>query len=127
MQITKVVKNHSFSGLVAVLLVAMIGVFVNKPDSNLEQRVTDLENKVALIEEALSGTDTIDTSDNSWQDVENWRQLREGMSQNRVQELLGRPTRIDGGTFATWYYSERGAHSIVYFQRGRVIRWSEPR
>jgi len=127
MQISKLVKNHTFSGLLAVLIVAMFGVFVNKPDTDLEQRVSDLENRVTAIEEALSETETIDISDKRWQEVEIWRQLRVGMSEKQVQELLGRPLRVNGGAMATWYYSETGFHSYVVFQRGRLIRWTEPR
>ena len=123
MQITKLVHNHAFSGLVAVLLVAMIAVLVNKPAPDLEQRVSELENRVTLIEETLSGTDTIDTPDRRWQEIENWRQLREGMSEDQVQELLGQPIRIDGGGLTIWYYSRGGS---VHFNRGRVNRWFEP-
>ena len=127
MQITKLIPNHTFSGLVAVLLVSMFGVFVNKSDSDIEQRVSDLENRVTAIEEALSETETIDISDKRWQEVEIWRQLREGMSEKQVQELLGRPLRVNGGHFARWYYSETGLHSYVTFQRGRLTSWTEPR
>jgi len=123
MQITKSVQKHTYSGLVTVLLFAMITVFVNKPDPDLEQRVSDLENRVALIEETLSNTDTIDTSDQEPQYRENWRQLREGMSQDKVQELLGQPNRIDGGRISIWHYPMGGR---VFFSRGKVDRWSEP-
>jgi len=123
MQITKSVQKHTYSGLATVLLFAMIAVFVNKPDPDLEQRVSDLENRVALIEETLSNTDTIDTTDRESQYRENWRQLREGMSQDNVQELLGRPHRIDGGSLTIWYYPMGGR---VHFTRGRVNSWSEP-
>lgn len=124
MQITKLVKNQPFNSLVAVLLIAIIGVFINKPDSDLEQRVSDLENRVTLIEEALLGTDTIATTDKGWQDVENWRKLRVRMSEKQVQELLGPPVRIDGGGMATWDYSRGGR---VRFMDGRVHSWTEPR
>jgi len=114
MELSKLVQNNNFSGLIAVLIVAMIAFDVNKPDPELEKRVSDLENRVALIEEALSRTDTNDTSDFGRQDLENWRQLREGMSQDKVEELLGRPQRIDGGTMAIWHYRKGGR---VYFSR----------
>lgn len=127
MQITKFVQNYTFSVLVSVVLVTMIAFLVNEPDPDLEQRVSDLENRVALIEETLPGTDTIDTSEKEWQNVEIWRQLREGMSPDQVQELLGRPITIDGGTISTWYYSEQRWHSIVRFNRGQVNSWTEPR
>lgn len=123
MQITKLIQNHTYSGLVVVLLVALIAVFDNKPNPKLEQRVSDLENRVDLIEENLTRTDTIDAPDKGLNYRENWRQLREGMSQDQVQELLGRPDRIDGGRNAIWHYSVLGR---VHFSRGRVDRWSEP-
>ena len=127
MQISKLVKNHTFSGLLAVLIVAMFGVFINKSDTALEQRVSDLENRVTAIEEALSETETIGISDKRWQEVEIWRQLRVGMSEKQVQELLGRPLRVNGGAMARWYYSEHRFHSYVVFQSGKLFSWTEPR
>jgi outer membrane protein assembly factor BamE (lipoprotein component of BamABCDE complex) len=126
MQIIKLVQNYNFIGLVAVLIFALTAVIVNKPDPDLEQRVSDLENRVASIEETLTGTGTTDTiaaSDRGNQYRENWRQLREGMSPEKVQELLGKPQRIDGGASAIWHYPIGGR---VHFSRGKVNRWSEP-
>ena len=123
MQITKFLHDHTYSGLVFVLLFSMLAFHVNKPDSNIEQRVSDLENRVALLEENLSESDTIDSSGKGYQYRENWRQLREGMSQDKVKELLGTAQRVDGGSLTIWHYSMGGR---IMFRRGRVHSWHEP-
>ena len=126
MQITNLIQSHSHIGLLIVLLFATTGIFINKPTADLEQRVTDLENRVTLLEESITGTDTIDTSERRPQyrtNRENWRQLREGMREDKVQELLGEPQRVDGGSSAIWHYPMQG---MVRFSRGRVSSWREP-
>jgi len=131
MQITKLIQNHSYSGLVIVLFFALIAVFVNNPNPDLEKRVTDLENRVTLLEKSITSNEIIDTPDTrpdspeilKWQNRENWRQLRERMRENQVEELLGKPQRIDGGSSARWEYPMGG---VVWFRNGRVHRWNEP-
>lgn len=123
MQITKLLQTPSFNSLITVTLVTMVLVFFNDPDPDLEKRVSDLEKRVDLIEETLSGTDKVETSEKGQPNRENWRKLREGMSKDKVQELLGKPDRIDGGSLAVWHYPNGGT---VHFYRGKVHRWSEP-
>lgn len=130
MQITKLIQNHTYSGLILVFLFTAITVFVNNPDSNLEKRVTDLENRVDSIEETLSETDTNDASDNGVQyhenkaqSLRNWRQLKTGMSYDDVRKLLGEPDEINGGNIASWHYPNDGR---VMFFLGDVDSWYEP-
>ena len=126
MKITNLIQSHTYIGLLIVLLFSTTAIFVNKPNADLEQRVTDLENRVTVLEEKITDTDTIDTSEKRPQysiNRENWRQLRERMREDQVQELLGEPQRVDGGSSAIWHYPMQGR---VFFRDGRVSRWSEP-
>lgn len=122
-KITNLLDNNTFSGLVAVLLIALITILGNKPDLDLEKRVSELEKRVDLIEENMSGANKVDASDEEKPYRENWRKLREGMSQDKVQELLGRPDRVDGGSMTVWHYPRMGR---IYFIRGKLDSWSEP-
>ncbi|MFP8487632.1 hypothetical protein ACKGJO_00895 [Gracilimonas sp. Q87] len=116
MQITKLLQTSSFNSLIAVILVAMVLIFFNDPDPDLEKRVTK-------IEESLSNKDAVQNNENRTQNRENWRQLREGMSQDKVEELLGPPQHIEGGSISIWRYTNGGS---VTFMDGKVNSWSEP-
>ena len=127
MQISNLIQSHTYIGLLIVLFFATTAILVNKPNADLEQRVSDLENRVTLLEESITGTDTIDASERRPQyraNRENWRQLRERMREDKVQELLGEPQRVTNyGSSVTWHYPIQG---MVHFSRGRVSSWSEP-
>ena len=97
-------------------------------------RITQLEKEVQELKLRLSkleGPQTITNqqqrtivSGDGWKSLANWRSLKNGMSYDEVRSILGEPTRIDGGSLAYWYYSNRG--SVVFFQ-DKVDRWQEPR
>jgi hypothetical protein len=129
MQIAKLIQNHTYSGLVFVVLFAMIAVFVNSPESNLEQRVTDLENRVDSLEEAVLGNrtseeaDELEVSSDKASSIANWRQLETGMSYDDVRELLGEPHKINGGNIAFWRYQNGG---FLQFISGELSSWNEP-
>ena len=57
-------------------------------------------------------------------DLSPWRQLKKGMTEAQVRGLLGEPAKVDGGTFANWYYKNSGA---VTFYNDTVYSWEEPR
>jgi outer membrane protein assembly factor BamE (lipoprotein component of BamABCDE complex) len=86
---------------------------------DLEQRVQDLE---ALITRAPSLDRQVPASPN-WRDISNWRRLLQGMTPDQVRALLGEPERVDAGGLTFWHWNE--AH--VYFVRGKLEGWSEPR
>ncbi|MFP8489591.1 hypothetical protein ACKGJO_10910 [Gracilimonas sp. Q87] len=50
-------------------------------------------------------------------------QLREGMSQEKVKELLGPPQHIEDGSISIWRYTNGGS---ITFMGGKVFSWSEP-
>ncbi|MCH8549758.1 MAG: outer membrane protein assembly factor BamE [Balneolaceae bacterium] len=124
MQISELIPHRTLNGMAIILLVGMVAFFVNKPDSDLEERVSDLEERVAILEGTTTDAGTVENNEERWKDVENWRQLRQGMSQEKVEELLGRPNRISGGPVTRWSYSTSGN---VAFMNGQVSSWNEPR
>ena len=88
-----------------------------------------LETKLRLLKlESLLGNPTNaqkpETSGEGWKSVTNWRKLTKDMSTREVQSILGEPYRLDGGTFATWYYQNGGR---ITFYEEKVFRWTEPR
>ncbi len=63
----------------------------------------------------------------AWNTRSNWRELREGMRQAPVRELLGEPTRIATYEYSgtTWYYGSYGGN-VRFDRSGGVTGWSEP-
>jgi cytoskeletal protein RodZ len=57
-------------------------------------------------------------------DLSSWRQLKKGMTEAQVRELLGEPAKIDGGALANWHYKNSG---LVTFYNDAVYSWAEPR
>jgi hypothetical protein len=92
---------------------------LERANTDLERRVRELE---AIIQSEPSRGRPIPTS-TKWQDLANWRQLRQGMKPDQVRALLGEPERVEGGDFTFW----RWANAYVIFYSGKLDSWSEPR
>jgi hypothetical protein len=62
-----------------------------------------------------------------WQDRARWRQLRVGMDEATVRQLLGEPTRVNryGATLVSWHFGGVTDASVT-FDRSGVSRWNEP-
>lgn len=95
----------------------------------LEAKIIELEKRVAKLEALLetSSKSEIKYSE-KWKNRSLWRKLKIGMSKYQVENLLGEPRKIDGGSVLTfWYYAKSGSHSSVSFDDdGRVFGWTEP-
>jgi len=92
----------------------------------LEKDVQELKSRISVLEAMLSGnskTNEVVIAGEGWKSLARWRKLKTGMSYESVIEILGSAHRIDGGSFATWYYENRGT---VQFSRGKVSHWREP-
>ena len=117
----------------AFTILALIVLIASQPDSrnNLEKRVSDLERRVAQLEqhntEVPNERPTERSSNRGFENIENWRKLRTNMTPAQVEALLGRHTRIDGGNVAFWHYSNDRMSGRVSFMDGRLFSWSEPR
>jgi outer membrane protein assembly factor BamE (lipoprotein component of BamABCDE complex) len=72
----------------------------------------------------LAETKRTIVSGEGWKSLANWRSLKNGMSYDEVRSILGEPSKVDGGSIAYWYYSNRGRVIII---SDKVIQWEEPR
>ncbi len=62
-----------------------------------------------------------------WTDQINWRQLRQGMTEEQVIALLGEPGTItEAGKESQWYYGGGRLAGIAVFKDAALIEWSEP-
>jgi len=93
---------------------------LEKELQDIKKRLSDLESSSK--KQSAKPEKTI--SSEGWKSVVSWRKISKGMAPSDVRRILGEPHRIDGGTFAKWYYQNGGR---VHFYEGRVDRWSEPR
>ena len=93
----------------------------------LEKEVHELKLRISKLESLLikpGAAKEVVPSGDGWKSIANWRKLTTGMAPSDVRKILGEPHRLDGGTFAKWYYQNGGR---VIFYKGQVDRWTEPR
>lgn len=91
---------------------------------DLQLRVRDLE---TLVKSEPARAQRAPASSNS-RDLQNWRQLRRGMTMDEVRALLGEPDRVDalGGITTIWNWKSGGA-SVRFDGSDKLDGWSEPR
>ena len=92
----------------------------------LERRTTDLEQRVLELEALIKverPRDRRSSTSPNWRDVQNWRRLRQGMTEDEVRALLGEPDRVQAGGVTFWYWTDA---ANVYFISGKLEGWSEP-
>jgi HD superfamily phosphodiesterase len=122
-------QSYLIGALVTLFLMAIIGARPSQQNT-LEARVTDLERRVALLEGqkgSVPATRTVQPSSNrGFEDIENWRRLKTGMTPSQVRAILGEPRRINGGYVSTWNYSNNITHSHVTFVDDELSSWTEP-
>ena len=85
--------------------------------NELRNRIEFLEKKVETMNQTLmkmmaildssssvsTGQQSVTPDQSKWEDRQNWRRLRSGMSKIEVRDLLGEPNRIDNyGPFEEW-------------------------
>jgi hypothetical protein len=107
----------------------------------LRNRIEYLEKKVETMNQTLIKMMAILDSSSSvsrvqqsvtpnqlkWEDKQNWRKLRTGMSKNEVTDLLGEPDRIDKFTsFEVWQYGYPGGGNVHFSSKEKIESWSEP-
>ena len=93
---------------------------LERANTDLARRVSDLE---ALIKSVPSQSQPIPSA-NKWQSLANWRQLRRGMSMDKVRALLGEPERvmaIIGRVY--WYWP---GCQVQFDSDAKLDGWSEP-
>lgn len=125
-------RSLSNSGIVCklsiklfALLALMSSCTIADPNgqADLLQRVAELEKRVVELEtrvDELGGK-------NRWKDEYLWARLKKDMADKAVEELLGKPARVEQRIFTTWYYHPTSKlHSYVWFDEGRVLGWEAP-
>ena len=123
------VKRVAITTLAAMALQSPSAVFaqssVDTRVQKLEETIQVLERRVASLEAQLR-EQTAPAS--AAQDTANWRKLKQGMSESDVEQLLGRPSKVDVyGTTTDWFYGPYREGSVRFFGTPRkVSRWSEP-
>ena len=114
--------------VLALSSVAASSSFAHDSDriDQLEREVQETKKRLSILESMLQNkndeNDLVVTNE-GWKPIANWRKLTTGMSTSTVRKIPGDAKRINGGTFATWHYENRG---FVLFYEGKVDRWSEP-
>ena len=113
--------NSSRRGaMIAISILLLFSNQASADDASLQQRVTELENRVQKLEQLLEEK----FADDRWKEPILWSRIRPGMSDTDVHKLLGKPARIEKTIFTTWYYHKTSKdHSHVWFDDGKVLGW----
>lgn len=103
--------------------ILLISSALNAEQDPINQRISDLENRVAELEllvNELSGK-------NRWKDPILWQRVKKEMSSVDIKKLLGKPTHVEKQIFETWYYHPTSRiHSYVWFDESMVLGWKVP-
>ena len=90
-----------------LLLILMVGgLFAQSELEELKQQVLELEKRVAYLEEYIIKNAPIKEDMASekelWKDVSNWKKLKKNMSQEEVEQILGKPHNIKIDSYYDW-------------------------
>lgn len=95
---------------------------VQKSDAD---RMLELERRVMTLERRLGAAPTArEPTAALHKDRANWRQLRLGMTQESVRQLLGDPERVTGGSVTMWQWS--AGYTMFAGNTQLLTGWSEP-
>ena len=117
------------------ILISLLSINFLFSHSNQETQIKKLETKITELEQRIKYLETLIVNKSnkelitsgSWKNKKNWRKLELGMSMDNVENILGEPHKVDGGSITTWYYNKSDRyHSHVKFYKGRLDRWTEP-
>lgn len=130
-------KNRLTPQVAVLLLCCFVAnaSFADSPSEAYAARIEKLEALVASLEKRVSELEGNSSQkeapaearpDNAaWQDVANWRSLRNGMSKTQVRALLGEPAQIRAnGSLETWRWPGP-RFSTVTFRNEKVDGWNE--
>lgn len=124
----------------------LLAVVVTRPAEAQQQRVVELERRVAELERTVerlqqriaaleartsrvANPSPSRVATGNWRERGNWRQLRQGMTEDQVERLLGEADRVNVNEyFFTWYYGGYADGGQVQFDADtrRVESWREP-
>jgi hypothetical protein len=94
----------------------------------LERRTIDLEARVRQLEalfRAEPARSLPGAASTKGRDIQNWRQLRMGMTMDQVRALLGEPERVVANPgMSIWYWDSPA--TVTFDRRSKVTGWMEP-
>lgn len=106
-----------FSGRVAAHEQEEVRFLMNQID-RMEQRLLTLEQMMNGQSGSLPGS--------AMQAGDEWDSLAEGMGEQQVLQILGRPGKVhEASPKSTWFYPDLLGGS-VFFENGRVTGWQKP-
>lgn len=98
--------------------------------SELERVVQQLQRRLDIIEAQIHITEPkpVVIKPGNSKDIQNWRQLRQGMTEQEVERLLGSDSKVDVNKyFFTWYYSYPSGGRVQFDPKSRSVEaWNEP-
>ncbi len=121
------VKTNIFIGFLLLAVAFSSNAHDRDQIDQLEKEIQELKLRVSELESLLIKSNTVQevvTTGEGWKSITNWRKLTTDMSTSDVQKILGEPHYVSGGTVAYWDYPNDGR---VFFYKGKVSQWQEPR
>lgn len=98
--------------------------------SQLQQKIAELELRVKELEGLLKASKELQENSSApkfgWQNTKNWRDLKIGMNESQVKEMLGQPVKIIKGVKTLWYYPNIYCGYCSFDENGNLIGWNEP-
>lgn len=120
------IKTFAIVGFLSLVVAFNASAHDSNRIDQLELEIKELKLRISNLESLLKNPNSaqkVVPSGNGWKHIANWRKLFTGMGTIDVRKILGEPHRLDGGTFARWYYQNDGE---VIFYNGKVYKWTEP-
>lgn len=127
--------NDIRSPISAVIVLAMItAVFSGRVAAHeqeevrfLMNQIDRLEQRVLTLEQMMNGqSGGVQGSTSTMPAGDEWDNLAEGMGEQQVLQILGRPGKVhEASAKSTWFYPDLLGGS-VFFENGRVTGWQKP-
>lgn len=112
---------------VSFLLCYTLSTYSQEPSlEKIVKKIEQLEKRISILEDIIANKDKKNQNIIT-NDKQRWRNLKKGMNQQEVRDLLGEPLKINTGNLTYWYYSGEQYHSYVIFDyKDKVYGWDEP-
>jgi outer membrane protein assembly factor BamE (lipoprotein component of BamABCDE complex) len=130
-------KNNLLKIAVCIILLIAPSLALSAPASDariaeLERTIQNLQQRVDALKARSVQTDAVTRKTSikpgNSHDIQNWRQLRKGMSERDVEHLLGSPEKVIVNNYSTrWYYNYQLDGEVSFNGgSGKVETWREP-
>lgn len=128
---TKLLALFVCVSLFALFSYSKISVSAENDDiESLKQKITELEKRIKDLEAILKIYHAPEKKESDetygWLNNKSWRNLRKGMSEDEVKNLLGEPLKTVGGSKTIWYYPNFYRNYVSFDEKGNLTGWIEP-